>query len=236
MQTAQGNMLQSLRSVQAFLEENAAKLTSVVNSGARQRLDDAIAELATHVSDQSGSHLASQGATQKQRVLRAALLRDHMGPVSRIARADLPQTPEIEPLRMPRGRPTVERLAAAAYGMAKAAMAHAPVFIAAGLPADFVAQLEAAADALVLSLNERSQSQGKRSGATKGLATRLAAGRRIVNVLDAFVQSALKNDPTLLANWNKVQRVQRVAVRPASPTVSAPTSSPAPVPAPADAH
>src|SRR5689334_21408127 len=33
MQTVQGNMLQSLRTVQAFLEENAAKLTDVVNTG-----------------------------------------------------------------------------------------------------------------------------------------------------------------------------------------------------------
>ena len=67
MQTIQGNMLQSLRTVQAFLEENAAKLTDVVNTGARQRRDDAIAELSGHASDQTGSALASQGAALKQR-------------------------------------------------------------------------------------------------------------------------------------------------------------------------
>jgi hypothetical protein len=230
MQTAQGNMLQSLRTVQAFLEENAAKLTSVVNSGARARLDAAIVELATHVTDQSGNHLASQGATKKQRALREALLRDHMGPVSRIARSDLPQTPEIEPLRMPRGKPTAERLAAAAYGMAKTATDHAPVFVAAGLPADFAAQLTGAADALVSSLSERSQSRGRRSGATKGLAKRLTDGRRIVHVLDAFVKSALKNDAPLLANWNKVKRVQRVGVRPTTLATPAPTIPPAHTP------
>jgi hypothetical protein len=59
MQTTQGNMLESLRTVKAFLEENAAKLTDVVNTGARQRLDDAIAELSGHASDQTGSALAS---------------------------------------------------------------------------------------------------------------------------------------------------------------------------------
>ena len=37
MHTAQGNMLQSLRAVHAFLDENAAKLTGVVNTGARQK-------------------------------------------------------------------------------------------------------------------------------------------------------------------------------------------------------
>ena len=76
MQTAQGNMLQSLRAVHAFLDENAAKLTGVVNTGARQKLDDAIAQLSTHASDQTGHYLAAQGATQKKAALRAALLRD----------------------------------------------------------------------------------------------------------------------------------------------------------------
>ena len=146
MQTKQGNRLQSLRSVQAFLDEYAGRLAGVVRTGARQRLDDAVTELSTHASEQTGSSLASQGATQKQRTLRAALLRDHMAPISRIAKSDLPQTPEIEPLRMPRGRPTHERLAAAALGMAKAATPFTGVFVAAGLPADFITQLESAAN------------------------------------------------------------------------------------------
>ena len=93
----------------------------MTKTGARKRLDDAIIELSTHASDQTGSALRSQGATRKQKSLRTALLRDHMAPIARIARVDLPQAPEIEPLRMPRGRPTATRLAAAANGMAKAA-------------------------------------------------------------------------------------------------------------------
>jgi len=229
MQTTQGNMLQSLRTVQAFLEENAAKLTEVVKTGARQRLDDAIAELSGHASDQTGSALASQGATRKQRVLREALLRDHMAPISRIARSDLPQTPEIEPLRMPKGRPTIEKLAASAFGMAKAAAPFSGVFITAGLPQDFITRLESAADALVISLSDRAQSRGKRSGATKGLRSKLAGGRKIVHILDAFVKSALKDDPALLANWNAVKRVRRFTPRSAITTTPAnpdPTAAP----------
>src|SRR5258708_17087376 len=122
MQTTQGNMLHSLRTVQAFLDDNAATLAGVIGTGARQRLDAAILELSVHASDQTGNTLASQGATQRQRALRHVLLRDHMTPIARVAKADLPQTPDIEPLRMPKGKPTVERLAAAAYGIAKAAL------------------------------------------------------------------------------------------------------------------
>ena len=130
MQTAQGNMLQSLRAVHAFLDENAAKLTGVVNTGARQKLDDAIAQLSTHASDQTGHYLAAQGATQKKAALRAALLRDHMAPIARIAAAELPASPEIEPLKMPRGRPATETLASLAYGMAQAATPFSAALVA----------------------------------------------------------------------------------------------------------
>lgn len=228
MQTTQGNMLQSLRAVEAFLDANAATLTGVVSTGARQRLTAAIGALSAHVSDQTGSALTSQGSTKNQHLVREALLRDHMTPVARIARADLPQTPQIAPLRMPRGRPTAPRLAAAANGMAQAAAPYANVFISAGLPTDFIAQLTGAADDLVTALDERTQIRGKRKGATKGLKDSLSAGRKIVHILDAFVKSALKDNPALLASWNTVKRVRRTGARAASATAPAPASTPTP--------
>jgi hypothetical protein len=54
MQTAQGTMLESLRSVETFLDAHADKLAGVVKTGARQKLTDAIAALDAHASDQSG--------------------------------------------------------------------------------------------------------------------------------------------------------------------------------------
>ena len=221
MQTTQGGMLHSLRAVHMFLDENTDKLATVVNSGARQRLADAITELSAHASEQSGNHLAAKGATQKQRALRIVLLRDHMAPIASIAAADLPPVPEIEPLRMPRGKPSGERLAVLAQGMAKAAVPYAPTFVSAGLPPTFIADLTAAAGALLSSLDDRTQSRGRRSGATKGLRQRLSAGRKIVRVLDTFVKSALKDDPSLLANWRAVKRVPRVTGRAALPDAAA---------------
>ena len=207
MQTKQGHTLQSLRNVQTFLDDNAAALEAVVRTGARRRLDDAITQLATHASDQSASHLASKGSTRQQSALRTVLRRDHMSAIARIAKADLLNTPAIGPLRMPRGRPSMQRLAAAAYGMAKAAAPFEPVFVAAGLPAEFVAQLNAAADSMIAAVGNRAQSCGKRRGATKGLSTGLTEGRKVVHILDAFVKTTLANDLPLLANWEQVKRV-----------------------------
>jgi hypothetical protein len=219
MQTDQGNTLQSLRAVHAFLDQNAAKLTGVVNTGARQSLDDTIAQLSIHVTDQTGNNLAAQGATQKKASLRAALLRDHMAPIARIAAAKLPTSPAIE-LKMPRRGPATETLAALAYGMAQAAAPFSAEFVAAGLPEDFIPQLNAAADAMLEAVNERTQNRGKRGGATTGLKEKLSKGRKIVHVLDAFVKSALQDDPPLLANWDMVKRVQRRTGRAASPSPS----------------
>ena len=209
-------MFQSLRAVQSFLDEHADQLTRVVQTGARKRLADTIAALDTHASNQTGSHIESQALTQRQRAFRASLLRDHMREISRVARADLPRTPEFGPLRMPRGRPTPEKLAAAAVGMAKVAAQHADVFTAAGVEADFVTQLNAVAESMLGALADRTLTRGRRRGATIGLKERLSEGRKVVAILDAFVKKALKDDAALLANWNSVMRVSK-AGGPAAP-------------------
>jgi hypothetical protein len=202
-------MLDSLKAAQHFLDEHATKLGDVATGGARKRLDDVIAELTAHVADQSGSDLAAQGNTKKQRALRIALIRDHIAPISRIARADLPDTPEVQPLKMPRGKPSTQKLASIARGMAKAAAPFTSVFLMGGLPTDFIARLDTATNALLEAVVERSRHRGRRGGATTGLKNRLSAGRKIVRVLDALVKSAGANDPVLVADWNIVKRVQR---------------------------
>ena len=233
MQTSQGSMLVSLLAVQAFLDQNALALTGVINTGARVQLTDAIAALSTHRSEQSANALASQGSTKSQQALRLVLMRDHMAPIARIARLNLPQTPAIEPLRMPRGRPSIPKLVAAAEGMAKAATPYASDFVASGMPADFTTQLTDAASALLASTADHATIRGKRTGATGSLKAQLSAGRKIVHVLDAFVQTALKDEPTLLSNWNSVKRVQRTGTGRSAPTTpaAAPTTTPTTSPA-----
>jgi len=226
LQTQQGSTLQSLVAVQNFLDAHQDTLGSVAISGSRKKLDDIVTQLTNHAAVQQGSTLAAQGETQTHRALRTVLLRDHMSHIARIARAELPSTPAVEPLKMPKGTLSVRRLAAAAQGMAQAAAPFSDVFTGAGLPADFIAQLTAASDAVVASVSTRMQTKGTRGGATQGLKTLLSRGRRIVHVLDGFVQTALQNDPAMLASWNIVKRVQRTN-RPSSATSVA---GPAPVP------
>jgi hypothetical protein len=88
--------------------------------------------------------------------------------------------------------------------------------------------LNAGADAMLQSIDQRSKSQGRTSGATKGLSATLRVARQTVHILDSFVRVALADDPALLANWNRIKRVQRSRVSttaaPATP-VAAPDAA-----------
>jgi hypothetical protein len=227
MQTKQGAVLESLRAVDLFLDENADRLGDVVNTGARRTLRDALAEIDTHATDQTASSLSAQGATKQKRMLERRLRRWHMRPIARIARSDLPTTAAVEPLKMPKGRPTAARLAALADGMAQAAAPFADTFIAAGLRPDFIARLHTASSELLAAVTDRTQNRGQQGGATTGLKQQLSSARKLVHVLDAFVEAALADDDSLLASWNLIKRVRHIAPnsKAAAPKIA---STPAP--------
>jgi hypothetical protein len=228
MQTKQGAVLESLRAVNTFLNEKADQLGDVVHTGVRRKLADVLAELDTHATDQTASSFVAEGATKRKVVLARNLRRRHLTPIARIARVELSHTPNLESLKMPKGRPTPERLIAHAEGMAKAAAPFAETFIEAGLPSDFIARLGAATGELRSAVTDRTQNRGKQNGATTGLKKQLSSARKLVHVLDAFVQTALEDNEPLLASWNVVKRVRRIASQPKAPvtavtTIAAPT-------------
>jgi hypothetical protein len=227
MRTNQGNILQSLRTVQTFLDTHSANLGDINSTGARKKLDDAIAELSDHESEQTGKALAARVETKRKASFRRDLLKKHMAPIARIAQLELPRTDELLPLRMPKGDISTSRLASAAYGMAKAAAPYSTTFVSAGLPADFAEKLTAAADTMITSMNDRSQHQSISNGATKAIQDRLSRGRKIVHVLDTMVTVTLEDDPKLLGAWRSVKRVN--GVRRAVKVVDTPTPSAATV-------
>jgi hypothetical protein len=201
MNKRQERVFQSLRSAQGFLDTNADALGSVVKRGAKTKLDSAIARLGTHAADQTGDHLLSMGLTRTKAWLCDALIEDHMVPLARIARAELPDTPELAALRMPRGELSVARLVSHAEGMAQAAEPFSAKFIEWGLAPDFVAQLRQAASEVLATIDDRAVARGNRRGATVGVEQQLRVARSAVNVLDAFVRSALRDDPGLRQHW-----------------------------------
>ena len=225
MQIEQARTLFTLRAIRGFIDDNAAKLGTLVASGRTKKLDGVIARLSDHAAEQDAHTRDAQDHTNTHRALRSALLRDHMALIARTARIDLPDSPDMQPLRMPRGHINLERLAAASRGMAHAAAPHADLFIASGLPADFIDQMNAVTDQMVASRTVRRQSVVKAVGATEGLRTAERMAGRIVKQLDVFVRNEIRDDPALLAAWDSVRRVQRAR------TSSSATGSESPAPA-----
>ncbi|MES2176861.1 MAG: hypothetical protein V4550_03265 [Gemmatimonadota bacterium] len=202
-------MRSSLENVQAFLDKHADVLGAVVSTGARAMLAEAIVELSEHIEAQNGQTRAARSAVARRITLRQALLRDHMIPIARIAKLELAGKPELISLGLPRNKPSVERLAGLAAGMAQAAAPYADVFIHAGLKPDFIQALRTAADDLLQALKDRTQCRSAVETATSGLRTTLLRGRKVVLVLDAFVRSALVGNKDLLEGWQLVKRIPR---------------------------
>ena len=227
MQSKQGIVLHTLLAVRQFIRDKAAQLGSVVTAGSMQKLDDIIVKVQAIVAEQSTTDLQAKGSTQSQQTLRVALIRDHMSKIARIAAvASLPPDTDLSVLRTPSRNLDIPRLAAAAQGMAGAVAAHASVFTDFGVTPDFVAELRAAVTDLEGAKVTRIKTKAFRVTATTGLKKELSEGRKIVSVLDAFVKSALKDDPATLAGWNNAKRVSHAGKK------SGPAKTPV-IPAPA---
>src|SRR4051812_9319665 len=60
-----------------------------------------------------------------------SLRRDHLAPIVRTARADLPHLTDFEVLRMPADKPTTDQLVSAALTTARTAKLHTAIFVTA---------------------------------------------------------------------------------------------------------
>lgn len=216
MQIKQGNAFETLRGAAVFLDQHASHLPEVIGTGAHRRLEAIIEGLSAHVTDQEANTLEARMATRTLEARRQSLLHGHMKPIVAIARLDLAKAPEGAAFRMPRAVLPVEQLAAAAHGMAAAARPHAALFIEAGLPDDFIEQLDLAADLLVQAKQTRTLCQATVRGATKGIGSALSDGRRVLAVLDSLVQRAAPADPALLTGWSAAAQLPQLAASPAS--------------------
>lgn len=223
--------LQSLRSVQAFLDANAERLPTVASCGARRRLDELVTTAGAQAAEQSAADLDAQIATRRLHALRTSLLHDHMAPIAAIAAVETLSIPDLAPLRMPPRWASPELLRAHAAGMALAAAPFAGIFLAAGLGDDFVERLEAAGDDMLAAVGERTQRLAARIGATRGLAETVRTGRLVVHALDRMVRREIRGDAVLLAEWNSARRVERARVANRAAALPAPVQPVALLPA-----
>ena len=206
MEKPHAAVLSACSRIQRYLDIHDASLGDINQSGYRAVLNDVVSALHAHDVTLEYAQRAGTGQTAKRRVLRNILKLNHLRPIARIAAAQLRQVPEFAALAMPSCKSPSRALIAAAGAMRVAASGYPATFMAAGLDADFLEQLQGAADALNANLAESGAMECRRSGATAGLAAEAKRGRQAIKVLDALVEKRV-NDDVLRAEWNSARRI-----------------------------
>jgi hypothetical protein len=194
-------------------------------------LDAAVSDAEAQFASENGLTRDIIGLGSEARTLRTNLISNEMVHVATIARVAIPDVVRMtEAFRVPKVSRKTATLLAAAEGMAKAGEQYKDKLVAGGLPADFPAQLRAAAAALQDAVDTRGKSVANRVGASKHFHEALVSGRKAVDSLTVLIKRQLKGDKATIAEWMQLRRILKVGVRvPAGTTV--PASVPATVPA-----
>jgi len=240
MQVRDMQFLAALRQAQNFLTANDATLGSINATGARKTLDEMIDKLSALSEAQDSHRIQVTGARTNELALAVDLRRKHMRPIYEIARAKLPDVAKLSNVKLPPANGNSTALAARARAMGDAVKEYAGTFIAAGLPADFLTQLDDAATAVEKAVVGKGEHRSQRRGATVGIVNEVRAARKAVRVLDALVKANLNLGEPLVSEWRNAVQVVRGG-RPASqdpatkpPTV--PPTAPATAPAPTEVN
>jgi hypothetical protein len=139
-------------------------------------------------------------------------------------------------MKVPRHTTNSTALAARGNAMADAVAPFTQTFLDAGLSADFVAQLKAAAGELAKAVSTKGTLRAGGIGATDGIRQAVRTARKAIRVLDAMVKAQLKAQEPLVTEWRDAVRVirggtARLALVPSAPPPSQPTAQPEEVPA-----
>lgn len=208
MLITQKQQIESYQRVQDFLKIHAPP-ESPGYLVQKKKFDDIVATLTDHSSGQVEGRRLRHAEVSRQAALRKALREQHLRPIAQIARAELADAPGIEKaLRMPAHNLNPLRLIAEAHAMRSAATPYEAQFIEAGRPADFLAQLDAATEAVRQSILGKARNLGQQVGAGAGLAKEIKRGRRAVDVLDTIVRAAFRQDSNVLAEWRSAKRIR----------------------------
>lgn len=232
MTGTQKEELDALLRMQVFCVRNADALGTVAQSPSRTALDDAISALQGKAADQSATLMFATSQTKARDAAREDLRLHHMQPIAAIARAKLAGTPQIIDLRLPRKSVDDPTLVAAGMAMVGAAGLYTQVFIDQKMPADFLAQLQAAVDAVKGAIAARTDARQRFTQATRGVDEQVLNARSTARILNGLVVKQLKGQADLLATWKAAKRINAKPGVPQGTTKAPAPGTPAPPVAP----
>ncbi|MCC7001285.1 MAG: hypothetical protein IT357_03940 [Gemmatimonadaceae bacterium] len=208
----QKQLVETFVRVQAFVVANP--VTGPLSYGtAPATLDEVVPLIREHAGVQLTGRALSRAELRVQGKLIKQLFVRHMRPIATIARTQIgPDANDRLPvvIKMPRTGIGVTKILQACDSMIAAARPYEAVFIANGLPADFLARFIAVRNELEGMLGDRAAMVGQHVGARAALAVQIRRGRNAVDRLDAVVKAAFDGDAETLAKWRAAKRVHQL--------------------------
>ena len=230
MRQDQQRKLDSLNRAQDFFGVHADVLGAIGSSAARAQIDQSVAGIRDYVTAQGTADRILVGQNSQQRKLAKDLVKSHMAPIAKFARANLRGVPDFSTLSKSGNPLSPKELVTGALTMANAAAPYVSAMTAGGFPADTVAQLTAAANALNAATIARDNTRHRRVGSTKNIETLIKSGREGVRKIDAVISKQFVSDEAFLASWKSASRVD---AKPGSVRKPVPVTTPAAMKTPA---
>lgn len=202
-----------------FPESSVARQKFAEIAAAVKRLD---AYALTHMT-------ASVAADATQKARARAALTQALHAVAQTARVLARETPGLDrEFELPR-RATDQTKVTAGRKFARDAEPLRSRFIAHGMPATFVADLDAVVEAFERATRDFSAGRGERLAARTGIGSALAAGLAAVQALDVIVTNHLRDNEVACTVWERDRRTgypqKDAAPAPATPAAPAPEGS-----------
>ncbi|MCE9603217.1 MAG: hypothetical protein K8S21_13520 [Gemmatimonadetes bacterium] len=212
MNARQNQVMDAFVRVQAFLDAHPATGT-LTYGNARETLDEVLVRVRAFAGAQYEGRDGSRIALRRQEDWAAQLVEDFMRPIVTIARAQIGASSEVglpDGLRLPKLPMGPTKLLARCDAMLAAARRYEAVFVAHGMPADFLVRFAAARNNLHRAVGARATQVVTHVTARTQLRAELVRGRRAVDRLDAIVRSSFRLEPALVNAWRMAKRVQLV--------------------------
>jgi hypothetical protein len=233
MQSRFMKSLEAMHQAQQFLDRNASAFADINGGGARSAFNDAVAAIADETGNQGAHRVgrAMQGRSEAQSI--AALRRNHIGPIVRVARM---LDADIEPLRevaYPSPRLNAMQLAVQALTLATIVEPYIGDFVGAGLKASFIADLRNRAQEILGTNTAKGTHFRRQINATASVMNAVLRARRVTTAIDALVRADVRRGHPLEAEWDSIVRAIRSALRNAvnpEPAAATPAAAAAPQP------
>lgn len=211
MNNQETNRLETFLRVRQFVAGHAAQFPATSRGGeVLAELEGVISELENKTTAQDSDRRAVKEGTSLVAAARAEL-REDLAAIRRTARVFNVQGLE-DKFRLPKHTRDQELLATARAFAGDAAPLKAE-FVRRGMPADFLADLEADINAFAQTLEVRTQHAGSKVAATAGIDDAIERGADLLEELDAIVRNTFRNDAATLAEWTSASHTARAPRR-----------------------